>query len=172
MRLKAFRVTNYKTILDSGHVEIDSNVTCLMGKNESGKSAIMQAFWKFNNVSGTNYDRLFDLPAEFYARLRSSDPEVVVLEFVLEDHDSADFLKDFPALKVAPKTVTVHSTYNKVRAVEVELEYIPADYSTVGARVKSTIAALKTLESAQPAPPELAPITAARAQLEKLDSGV
>ena len=170
MRLKAFRVTNYKTILDSGHVEIDSNVTCLMGKNESGKSAIMQAFWKFNNVSGTNYDRLFDLPAEFYARLRSSDPEVVVLEFVLEDHDSADFLKDFPALKVAPKTVTVHSTYNKVRAVEVELEYIPADYSTVGARVKSTIAALKTLESAQPAPPELAPITAARAQLEKLDS--
>jgi hypothetical protein len=112
MRLKAFRVTNYKTILDSGHVEIDRNVTCLMGKNESGKSAIMQAFWKFNNVSNANYDRLFDLPAEFYARLRKSDPEVVALEFVLEDHDTDDFVKDFPALSVAPKTVTVHSTYD------------------------------------------------------------
>ena len=35
-----------------------------MGKNEAGKSAIMQAFWKFNNVSGTKYDRLLDLPGE------------------------------------------------------------------------------------------------------------
>ncbi len=170
MRLKAFRVTNYKTILNSGQVEIDRNVACLMGKNESGKSATMQAFWKFNNVSGAKYDRLFDLPAEFYARLRSSDPEVVVLEFVLEDHDTKDFLKDFPALKVAPKTFAVHSTYNNVRTVKVELEYTPASYSTVSARVKGTITALKTLESAPPTPPELAPITAAREQLEKLDS--
>ncbi len=63
MRLKAFTVKNYKTVSDSGKVEIDPNVTCLMGKNEAGKSAVMQALWKFNNVSGANYDRLFDLPA-------------------------------------------------------------------------------------------------------------
>jgi len=171
MRLKAFNVTNYKTILDSGHVEIDRNVACLMGKNEAGKSAIMQAFWKFNNVSGANYDRLSDLPAEFYARLRKSDPEVVVLEFLLEDHDKKDFLQDFPAVSSAPETVTVRSTYDKKRTVEVELAYTPASYGTIGARVKGTIAALQTLEGAtQPIPPELAPIAAARQGLEQLDS--
>jgi hypothetical protein len=37
MRLEAFRVTNYKTVLDSGRVEINPNVTCLLGKNEAGK---------------------------------------------------------------------------------------------------------------------------------------
>src|SRR6266436_6023349 len=125
MRLRGFTVKNYKTVLDSGHVEIDRNVACLLGKNEAGKSAIMQAFWKFNNVSGANYDRLSDLPAEFYARLRNSDPEVVVLEFVLEDHDKNDFLEDFPALKAAPKTVTVRSTYDRKRTVDVQLEYTP-----------------------------------------------
>jgi predicted ATP-dependent endonuclease of OLD family len=79
MRLKAFQIKNYKTIKDSGVVEADSNVTCLMGKNEAGKSGVMQALWKFNNVAGANYDRLFDLPAEDFTKLRTKDPEVAVL---------------------------------------------------------------------------------------------
>jgi len=83
MRLKAFRITNYKTVVDSGRAEIDTNVACLMGKNEAGKSAVMQALWKFNNVSGASYDRLLDLPAEFYSRLRTSDPEVAVVSLYL-----------------------------------------------------------------------------------------
>ena len=101
MRLKAFDVKHYKTILGSGRVEIDANVTCLMGKNEAGKSAVMQALWKFNNVSGAHYDRLFDLPAEFYTRLRGTDPEVVALEFMLDSGDKADLLKQFPALSTS-----------------------------------------------------------------------
>ena len=83
MRLKAFDVKHYKTVLDSGRVEIDTNVACLMGKNEAGKSAVMQALWKFNNVSGAIYDRLFDLPAELYTRMRSTDPEVSCLSLPL-----------------------------------------------------------------------------------------
>lgn len=171
MRLKAFQVKNYKTVLDSGRVEIDTNVACLMGKNEAGKSAVMQALWKFNNVSGANYDRLFDLPAEFYTRLRSKDPEVVILEFVLEESDRADFLKEFPALNAAPEIVIIRSTYDKKRTIEVELSYTPAGYNSVAERVKSTIGALKTLEGAtQPAPPELATISVARQGLEELDA--
>jgi AAA domain, putative AbiEii toxin, Type IV TA system/AAA ATPase domain len=172
MRLKAFEVKYYKTVEDSGRVEIDTNVACLLGKNESGKSAVMQALWKFNNVSGATYDRLFDLPAEFYTRMRSTDPEVVVLEFVLEEPDKADFLKEFPALCAAPEKVTVHSTYDKKRTLEVELAYTPPRYSSVNASVKGTIGALKALQgSAQPAPPELAAVSAALQKLEELDAG-
>src|SRR5580693_7293135 len=135
MRLKAFRVKNYKTVLDSGRVEVDTTVACLLGKNEAGKSAVMQALWKFNNVSGAKYDRLFDLPAEFFTRLRTTDPEVVVLEFALDDADQKDFAKAFPALSASPKEVTVHSTYDKKRTVDVELSYTPASYTTVAAAV-------------------------------------
>src|SRR5258707_13172812 len=110
MRLKSFQVKNYKTIQDSGPVQIDRIVACLMGKNESGKSAVMQALWKFNNVSGAKFDRLPDLPAEHFTRLRATDPEVVVLEFALEPPDKTAFLAEFKALTSAPDTVSVHST--------------------------------------------------------------
>jgi hypothetical protein len=171
MRLKAFLVKDYKTILDSGRVEIDTNVACLMGKNEAGKSAVMQALWKFNNVSGVTYDRLFDLPAEFYTRKRNSDPEVAVLEFTLDEKDKAEFLAEFPALSAAPETVTVHSTYNKQWTVEIELAHTPATYSSVGTRIKGTIGALQALEGpSQPPPPELATVSAALQALQELDA--
>lgn len=170
MRLKAFRVKNYKTVLDSGRVEVDKTVACLLGKNEAGKSAVMQALWKFNNVSGAKYDRLFDLPAEFFTRLRNTDPEVVVLEFLLDDADQMDFKKAFPALSASPKEVTVHSTYDKKRTVDVALSYTPASYTTVAAAVKGTLSALQTLETLNPPPPEaeLAFIIDAREALEEM----
>lgn len=171
MRLKAFVVKDYKTVLDSGRVEIDTNVACLMGKNEAGKSAVMQALWKFNNVSGVGYDRLFDLPAEFYTKKRTSDPEVVVLEFVLDEQDRAEFAAEFPAVSAAPKLVIVHSTYDKKRTVEVELAYTPPCYGSIGIQIKGTIGALKALEGTpEIPPPELALVSAALEALQELDA--
>src|SRR5258707_15213072 len=111
MRLKSFQVKNYKTIQDSGPVQIDRIVACLMGKNESGKSASMQALWKFKNVLGSKFDRLFDLPAEHFTRLRATDPEVVILEFYLEPDVKSAFLKEFKFVQLVPDSVIVASTY-------------------------------------------------------------
>jgi predicted ATP-dependent endonuclease of OLD family len=36
----------FRNILDSTEVKIDSKVTCLVGKNESGKSAFLHALWR------------------------------------------------------------------------------------------------------------------------------
>jgi predicted ATP-dependent endonuclease of OLD family len=38
----------FRNILDSTKVEIDPKVTCLVGKNESGKSAFLTALWRLN----------------------------------------------------------------------------------------------------------------------------
>lgn len=168
MRLEAFRVKNYKTIEDSGRVEIDTNVSCLMGKNESGKSAAMQALWKFSNVAGAKYDRLFDLPAEHFARLRKTDPEVVVLEFGLEDGDKKDFRSQFPALASAPEVVTVHSTYDLKRTYDAVLTYTPVRYSAIVATVTSAISALQTLEAATTDAAEKTKISAAHSSLQAL----
>ena len=37
MRLTAFRVRVFRNIIDSGDIKVDE-VTCLVGKNEAGKS--------------------------------------------------------------------------------------------------------------------------------------
>lgn len=49
MKLKKLRLENYKIIEDSTEFDIDQ-ITCLVGKNESGKSAILEALYKLNPV--------------------------------------------------------------------------------------------------------------------------
>ena len=112
MKLQSFQVQQYKSIMDSGQVEVDPLVTCLVGKNESGKSAVMQALWKFNNAAGAKYDPLIDLPAELFIKLRNADPEVVVLGFALEDQDQRSFAEAFPEMANPPSALTIRSTFS------------------------------------------------------------
>lgn len=48
MRLLKFRVRNYKSIRDSGDCWLASDLTILAGKNESGKTAILEALRDFD----------------------------------------------------------------------------------------------------------------------------
>ncbi len=63
MRLKKLRITNYKIIHDSGLFELP-DVTCLVGKNESGKSAICEALYKLKPVTEAagNFEPIYDYP--------------------------------------------------------------------------------------------------------------
>src|SRR6266511_2271414 len=47
MDLKKFRVTNFRSVEDSGWIETD-DVTALIGTNESGKTNIILPLWKLN----------------------------------------------------------------------------------------------------------------------------
>ena len=82
MRLVAFRVRNYKTVVDSGPVEIRPDVSCLLGVNESGKSAFLQAMWKSRNVAGAKFDMLYDYPKHAYNQDRDRDQPGPVLELI------------------------------------------------------------------------------------------
>jgi energy-coupling factor transporter ATP-binding protein EcfA2 len=48
MKLKSVRIRMFRNILDSTDVKIEDKVTCLVGKNESGKSAFLHALWRLN----------------------------------------------------------------------------------------------------------------------------
>src|SRR5947207_3030545 len=47
MKPTAFRIQHYKSILDSGWIEV-SPLTVMVGKNESGKTTVLRALHKFN----------------------------------------------------------------------------------------------------------------------------
>ena len=62
MKLKSVRITNFRSIDDSEEFEID-DVTCLVGKNESGKTAILKALHKLNPSSGSGeFSKDLDYP--------------------------------------------------------------------------------------------------------------
>lgn len=66
MKLKTVRVRMFRNILDSTDVQIDSKVTCLVGKNESGKSAFLHALWR---LKPARLKQRFSVPDQYPAWL-------------------------------------------------------------------------------------------------------
>ncbi|SFT04381.1 AAA family ATPase [Halostagnicola kamekurae] len=48
VRVKSFRIQNYRSIIDSGTVSLEENVTKIVGPNEAGKTNILDALSSFN----------------------------------------------------------------------------------------------------------------------------
>ena len=53
MILKKIQVTNFRSAEDSEEFEVDEHITCLVGKNEAGKTAILQAIAALNPHDAT-----------------------------------------------------------------------------------------------------------------------
>ena len=66
MKLKVVRVRMFRNILDSTDVKIEGKVTSLVGKNESGKSAFLNALWRLNPARSTPS---FSIPEHYPAWL-------------------------------------------------------------------------------------------------------
>ncbi len=78
MNLTKFKVTNFKSIADSGWIECD-DVTTLVGINEAGKSNVILALWKLNPAREGDIDLLHDLPNKEYAQWRDKTHEIVFI---------------------------------------------------------------------------------------------
>ena len=62
MRLQSFEVQRFRNILDSGPIPVDDHVTCLVGKNESGKTAVLHALYRLNPAAPATFDVQADYP--------------------------------------------------------------------------------------------------------------
>ncbi len=81
MKLKSVQIQNFRSCDDSGEFSIDGT-TCLVGKNEAGKTAILQALETLNSSEDSNikYDKLRDYPRRYLNEYkeRHGDHEAVV----------------------------------------------------------------------------------------------
>ena len=64
MKLTKVQITNYKSVWDSTEFSID-DVTCLVGKNESGKTAVLQALHRLNPVEESTNDLGFRVDIDY-----------------------------------------------------------------------------------------------------------
>ena len=91
MRLKKIRVTNFRSVDDSEEFEVD-RVTCLVGKNEAGKSAILLALAALNPNDATpvSMERERDYPRRNLVRYRQihREGEAVVIRTTWELDES------------------------------------------------------------------------------------
>lgn len=101
MKLKKARITNYRSVKDSGWIDFEPNKTILVGPNEAGKSALLKALQQINapaDISG--FDALRDYPRGSYndittKRAKPEEINVAVAHFELEDDDKKAIDKEF-----------------------------------------------------------------------------
>ena len=86
MRLAKFRVTSFRSVDDSGWIEVD-DVTALIGTNESGKSNLLLPLWKLNPAKEGEIHPTSDFPRKRFNDLRGQDPKPVFIEalFIVEE---------------------------------------------------------------------------------------
>jgi hypothetical protein len=84
MKLLRFRVTNFRSVDDSGWINA-TDVTALIGTNESGKTNLLVPLWKLNPAGEDGaIDLLADAPRRRYHDLRAGDKQVPFIEAQFE----------------------------------------------------------------------------------------
>jgi predicted ATP-dependent endonuclease of OLD family len=74
VKLISAHITNFRSIEDSNKFEI-GDLTCLVGKNEAGKTAILQAFYGLSPFASFVYDRTRDYPRRHLSRFDDRHPD-------------------------------------------------------------------------------------------------
>ena len=88
MLLKRFRVIDFRSVLDSGWIDVD-DVTALVGENESGKTNVLLPLWKLNPASADGaIDLVDDYPRDRYHEVRGLNPEELPV-FIQADFELA-----------------------------------------------------------------------------------
>lgn len=113
MTLKRFKVTNFRSIMDSGWIECD-DVTALVGINEAGKSNVILALWKLNPVREGEIDSLHDMPTKKYSTWRSAPEKIVFItaEFELDSQLIDKVIKLCHCGRDVVTTVEIQRKYN------------------------------------------------------------
>ncbi|MBT8167621.1 AAA family ATPase [Falsiruegeria litorea] len=82
MKLTKFKVTNFRSVEDSGWIDAD-NVTALIGVNESGKTNLLLPLWKLKPAQDGEIQPTSDYPKTMFGEIRNApgDYHFVEAEF-------------------------------------------------------------------------------------------
>jgi hypothetical protein len=111
MKLVAFRIRKFRNIQDSGDVFLSDNLTCIVGKNQSGKTSILKALHKFNPHDKTEkYNIQREWPR---GERRKQDPKHAVCEAVFElDKIELDHLAGLSPDTMSTNKVSISKDYS------------------------------------------------------------
>lgn len=188
MKLINAHVKNYRSVLDSGVFTL-AGTTCLVGKNESGKTTVLQALERLNPVDANRnkFNRDLEYPrgflAEYEERHDGDEAEVISTEWELSDADVAVIETELGQGALSSRFVEVSKNYESespLWAVKFDRQRIvanmlskhgvkPEDEELVGqcSSVKALLAKIAELGAA--AAPELKELVVATTTLLKGD---
>jgi len=119
MRIKKFCIKNYRSILDSGEVNMNKDITTLIGKNGSGKTCILKSLESFEKTHKYTKDELCknsEIEKELSSgKIEDKDIEIITIWFDIEPNDKKVLKEINPKLeklKIVKVTKYFDNLYN------------------------------------------------------------
>lgn len=143
MRLESFRVQNFRSVIDSGVVEV-SKITALLGRNESGKSNLLKGLEKLNSSEGfEEMSPIKDFPRHRRLSDCKDETELIWTHWTLTDAERSELAEMYPRAASVSK-VTIRRPYAVKRYVGLEgLPAFEVDASDLKSKIRKLIPAIK-----------------------------
>lgn len=142
MELKSFRVTNFRSINDSGQIDA-SRITALLGRNESGKSNILRALHSLNPPEGlVALNPIKDFPRDRKLSECQDTTPVVSSVWELSSSEQKGLVEVWPRAEGITQ-VTIGRRYDDKRTVEIAAPAIPFSQSSITSEGRKIVASVK-----------------------------
>ena len=123
IKLKNVVINKYKSFLEKQEIEIEDGVTRIVGKNESGKTALLEAMAKFNYFDPKDKTFTFnstnDYPRgelkRYQQEYSNEDFDVITCTFELSDDLLNQISEDVGKDVFTSKSIIVAKTYNNIK---------------------------------------------------------
>lgn len=184
MRLTRVRVTDFQSVHDSTEFEI-GDVTCLVGKNEAGKTALLQAMYRLRPIVDTDvgYSVTDDYPRRDVADYEHEIEEekrghavVARLTYELDEADAAAVASVFGPQALTSTILTISKAYEQTAVTfslcvnhEAALQHILSRYS-VPDETREALKSCSTAAEAKKLVADLEQTEAIQGITERLDA--
>lgn len=116
MQLTRFRVRKFRNVVDSGDVHVTSDVTCLVGMNEAGKTTVLAALHRLRPADGATFDTQQDYPRWLLTKDRRAgeieETRPIEADFTLSEEEQQVIADNFGEGVLVGASVTVHRKYD------------------------------------------------------------
>ena len=120
IKLKKVEINKYKSFLEKQEIDIEDGVTRIVGKNESGKTALLEAMAKFNyfdsHDDSFNFNSTNDYPRGLLKKYQQEYPDddfaVISCTFEISDELLKQISDDIGKGVYTDKTIQIAKKYN------------------------------------------------------------
>lgn len=175
MRLVKARVKGYRSIIDTGYFDVEELKTILVGPNEAGKTAILQALQKLNPPKETAlFNPLRDYPRSKYDEdisnegINKDDFTVVEGHFSLSETEKEEIPEEFKELIYICGRYLNNKTWHRLENIPQCATYsmIEKDLLRIQAHIEKNYCEEKSVEASESTPVQ----SELNAQTQKLKS--
>ncbi len=120
MLLKKVTIHKYKSYVTEQSFNIENGITRIVGKNESGKSALLEVLAKtnyFESNEAFRFDKTMDYPRAELAKVQSMTPNVVTCDYYITDDIWTEIENELGTNILSSRIISITTKYDNTSTV-------------------------------------------------------